>query len=332
VRTAFSGVDGSWHHLRERLAQPGVATFAINRALQSIDELDGQLHKLLGYVAPPAAYYGQGPAPTGAADLKRLATALADRAAFLAGVVQADLPPTARNRDLIIQRSIELNRASGAFLQAVSSSDDRDFLQNAFSSVAAMADPLERDFAASIAPPRVSKAWEGFVLVEAPIRQNLGMAAPPQLPNAPAASGPDAIRALADQLAVQADAFLQGFAPTAGVVPEGAFFLADAGRLRASAEDFRQDAARGLNLTQLAYEFRDLDASWQRLARRVVRIARGRTGPNIQRALAMGDTLAELHRLLAVPGYPPDLRGPAMQALPPAGVGPEGAVPPPGPE
>jgi hypothetical protein len=313
LRRSFSGVDGSWHHLRERLVQPGVSTFAMNRALQTIDELDAKWHKALGYAVPPATYFGQGPAPSGLADLKRLGRSLADRAAYLAGVVQADLPAGMPNRSVLVQRAVDLESAAAIFLQATQASDDHNFLQNGFSAVAVVADPFERELAATALPARVGKAWEAFAVVELAIRQNLGLPVPPPaLPNAVVAGGKDRVRALADQLSGQVGAFLEGFAPTASAVPEGAFFLADTQRLRAAADDFREDAARGLTLTQLAYEFRDIDASWQRLARRVIRVARGRNGPNIQRALAIGDTCAEIHQLLAIPGYPPDLRSPAL--------------------
>jgi len=73
----------------------------------------------------------------------------------------------------------------------------------------------------------------------------------------------------------------------------------------AAATDFRQDVARGISPGQLAYEFRDVDAVWQRLARRTNRIARGRTGPNIQQVANMGTTLAQLHDALGLPGYAP---------------------------
>ena len=95
-------------------------------------------------------------------------------------------------------------------------------------------------------------------------------------------------------------------------VPEGGFILADAQSLQAAAADFRKDAARGLAPNQLAYEFRDVDAIWQRLARRVNRIARGRIGPNIQQVQRIGGTCEQVHRVLGMPGYAPVLNGPAF--------------------
>jgi hypothetical protein len=92
--------------------------------------------------------------------------------------------------------------------------------------------------------------------------------------------------------------------PTTAGVPEGGSFLADAQRLLDAAANFRQDAVQGLNPGQLAYEFRDVDACWQRLARRTNRIARGRTGPNIGQVARIGETCEQLHRALGMPGYP----------------------------
>jgi hypothetical protein len=258
----------------------------------------------------------QRPAPSAPADFKRLGSDLAERAAYLAGVLRAELPPLTPNRNTILQEVMDLNRASANCAQAMRTSNDRNVLQNGFSSVVEVADRLEQDLAANVKPdalPRVVKAWESYAAVEQAIAQILGLAGLPQgPPNAPPANAKDRIAALADKVVAQTDAFLQGFAPTAGIVPEGGFFLGDAEQLRDAADGFRQDVARGLAPTQLAYEFRDVDAAWQQLARRVIRIARGRTGPNIQRALVIGDTCTEIRQLLDNAGNPPGVRTPAM--------------------
>jgi len=57
----------------------------------------------------------------------------------------------------------------------------------------------------------------------------------------------------------------------------------------------------------MADEFQDVDACWQRLVRRVNRISRGRTGPNIQQVQKMGATCEQIHTVLGMPGYPPTL-------------------------
>src|SRR5205085_3127814 len=128
--------------------------------------------------------------------------------------------------------------------------------------------------------------------VEVLIHQNLGLQSPqPAVPiplAPPAGGGPSPIVGLADQLVMQTNAFLQVFSQTAATVPEGGLFLDDAQRLQAAAANFRQDAMQGLDPGRLAYEFRDVDACWQRLARRTNRMARGRTGPNIEQVQRIG--------------------------------------------
>ena len=65
--------------------------------------------------------------------------------------------------------------------------------------------------------------------------------------------------------------------------------------------------ARNADANSLALSFRDVDAIWQRLARRVNRIAKGRTGPNIQQVGKIGETSEVIHRALGLPGYAPVL-------------------------
>jgi hypothetical protein len=112
---------------------------------------------------------------------------------------------------------------------------------------------------------------------------------------------------LADTLLGQVDAFRDAFAPTAVDVPQGNLILADAKRLREEVAGFRADAARGLAPGPLAYEFREVDSGWLRLARRISRAARGRTGPNIETAQKIGGTVEQMHRVLGMPGYAPTL-------------------------
>jgi hypothetical protein len=152
--------------------------------------------------------------------------------------------------------------------------------------------------------------------VESLIHQNLGLSSPqPEVSinlGSPGAGRPSPLLGLADRRVEQTAAFVSVFGPTAGGVPEGPITLADAERLRAAAADFRQDVARGLPPNQLAYEFRDVDAIWQCLARRVDRIARGRTGPNIAQVQKPGGIIAQIHQVLGMPGYPPDFGGPSL--------------------
>ena len=127
----------------------------------------------------------------------------------------------------------------------------------------------------------------------------------------PTGGGIPPIVGLSSQLADQVNQFVQVFGPNAGNVPEGGLMLIDAQRLQAAASEFQRSAAGGLPPNQLAYEFRDVDALWQRLARRVNRVARGRMGPNIQQVQRIGESCEQIHRVLGMPGYPAMLGGPA---------------------
>jgi hypothetical protein len=115
-------------------------------------------------------------------------------------------------------------------------------------------------------------------------------------PYAPPTGGQ--ITALADQLVAQADEFLQAFLPKMGVVPESGRFLADATVLRDSAIRLREVALRGAPPADLAAEFLNVEASWQRLEARMARVSKGRLGPNIAEALQMGDTIEQIRQFM----------------------------------
>lgn len=103
---------------------------------------------------------------------------------------------------------------------------------------------------------------------------------------------------LADTLAGQVDGFLQAFTATARDVPEGERFVADAQVLAEAAGRFRQLAASRVPRAQLSQELRAVEGAWQRLQQRTQRVARGRTGPNIQQVGLMGTTLQQMRQLL----------------------------------
>ena len=117
-------------------------------------------------------------------------------------------------------------------------------------------------------------------------------------PRPPAYGGSPQLVGLADSLAGQVDGFLQAFTATARDVPEGEQFLADAQALSAAAGRFRQLAASGVPPGQLSLELRAVEDTWQRLQQRTQRIARGRTGPNIQQVGLMGNTLQQMRQVL----------------------------------
>ncbi len=304
LRRAYASIDQTWHHLQTQLAQPGSSTPAVARAAGRVAELDAQIHQSLGLNAYPTNYFTTTRPLTGMAEVQRLAHALVDRAEALAAVVRADMvgPGGAR----LVQDAMNLAQAADAFHDGIDLGANPDLARNGFADVSITSEVLRKDLAALQPPPRVQDAWRTYRAAEVLLRQRLGLTLPPETLTGTAlvAEGPSPVVALADQLVDQVNAFLQVFTPTAGAVPEGGAFLADVQQLQGAAAKFHDDAAQGLDPGQLAYEFRTIDLLWQRLARRTNRIARGWTGPNVQQIGKMGWTVAEIHRLLGMPGYP----------------------------
>lgn len=311
TRQAYAGIESTWQHLRGQFAR--ASTPAVIRAADRVEQLDAQIRQALGVNAPPAGFYGGAQAPTGIADTQRLAHALVDRANALAAVIQAEMGRDP-NGAALGRDAAELARVADAFHDAIDANQSVQAAAQAFGPVYAIADRVERFVTTNQVPARVQTAWQGFASVEVLIHQNLGLQSPQpnvQIGLAPPPGGGEApIVGLSNQLVEQVNEFVQVFGQTAGNVPEGGPMLADAQRLRAAAAHFRQHVAKGPPPNQLAYEFRDVDASWQRLARRVNRVARGQAGPNIQQVGRIGGTCEQVHRVLGMPGYAPILGGP----------------------
>ena len=315
VRQAYAGIESTWQHLRGQFA--GAATPAVIRAADRVEQSAAQIRQAVGLNAPPPGFYGGGQAPSGIGETRRLAHALVARADGLAAAIQRDMRSDP-NVAALTQDANALARLADVFHDSIDANQPVEAAAQAFGPVDAVADRLEKYLTTNQVPPGVQNAWQAFASVEVLIHQNLGLGSPQpnlQVGLAPEQAGePSPIVGLADQLAQQASEFVRVFSQTAVNVPEGGAMLADAQRLQAASADFRQDAARGLPPNQLAYEFRDVDATWQRLARRVNRVARGRTGPNIQQVQLIGSTCEQVHRVLGMPGYPPALNGPYFGA------------------
>ncbi|QEH34424.1 hypothetical protein OJF2_29630 [Aquisphaera giovannonii] len=316
LRQAYTGLDQSWHHLRWQLMQPGVTTPAVGRAAGGVDELDAAIHQALGLRAYAPAY---GPPPAGTpavpaefAEAQRLAVALEQRAQALAAAVRANMAGVP-GADRLARDAARLSQACDAFSDSIRDGQPMDVLATAFGSAATVADRFEADLRAYRLPPPVDASWRSFAAAEVLLRQRLGLATPPPAVNVmlqPAGNAPSPILALADQLNAQADAFLAAFTPTVRVVPEGEWILADAQRLKQAAATFREECGRGVDPYRLSQQFSAVDQLWGRLARRINRIARGRTGPNIETAMQMGETCRQIHDLLGMPGYSPTLEAP----------------------
>ncbi|GAC1472072.1 MAG: hypothetical protein NVSMB9_18910 [Isosphaeraceae bacterium] len=313
TRQAYAGIETTWQHLRAQLVAG--ASPAVIRAAAHVEQLDAQIRQSLGLNAPPVAFYGGGQAPSGIVETQRLAHALVARAQSLAAVIQADMAAQP-NGAALAQDAAELARVADVFHDSIDANQSVQVAAQAFGPVDIIADRLEQFITANQVPPRVQTAWQSFASVEVLIHQNLGLNSPQpavQIGLAPPPGGGEApIIGLSNQLTVQITEFVQVFAPTAGNVPDGGSILADAQRFQAAAAAFQQSATQGLPPNQLAYGFRDVDACWQRLARRVSRIARGRVGPNIQQIQRIGGTCDQIHRVLGMPGYPAMLNGPAF--------------------
>lgn len=314
LRQAFSGIDASWHYLQAHLARPGVATPALQQDAARLAELDNQIHQMLGMNTTPMGFYGSTPPSSAMAETQRLAHTLVDRAAALAAVIRVDLRGEAGLR--AVQSATSLVQLTDDFHDVIDLNAPIVTARQGFAGVTGMSKMLGAELALASLTPRVQSAWRGYKAAEVLLRHNLG------LPNDPAdlaasaipGNGETPIRALADELLREVDAFLQVFGPTAGTVPEGGLFLADAERLQAAAATFREISRRDVSANELALSFRPVDECWLRLARRTNRIARGRTGPNIQQVARMGQTCDRIHELLAMPGYPPML---GLQTTPP---------------
>jgi len=304
----YSGIDTTWRRLRRELDQLGGQAPDVVRIAGRIVEVNSQIRQTLRMKAPPQDFYGNGPAPTGINETQRIAYSLVDRAQALAVVARNQLA-TAPDGPTMIQEAEKLVQLAGRFYDALNQGMPIEQAAASFRPVDVSADRIEHWMAANPVPPDVQRTWQGFASVEILIHNNLGLSSPqPQVPisfqpNQP--GGPSPVLGLAAQLDQQTDAFVDAFSPTAGTVPEGGLILNDAQRLQSSTDQFRRVVSSSNDPGQLAYAFREVEGNWQRLARRINRIAQGRFGPNIELAQAIGQTYEQIHRILGMPGYVP---------------------------
>lgn len=103
---------------------------------------------------------------------------------------------------------------------------------------------------------------------------------------------------LTDTLVGQVGSFVEDFATWGRAVPEAQLFLAEAQTLNATAVRFREVLQGGADPGRMSAELRGVEDAYGRLATRTDRVAKGRTGPNIERTYAMGDTIQKIRQLL----------------------------------
>jgi hypothetical protein len=316
VRRSFAAIDGAWNQLRGQLNQvPPGALQSFSGALRGVDQTEDRLREALGMNAPAPDFYAAGnQPPTGVQDIRRIANALVSRAEALAAFIPQDLADDPRVA-AIARDAQALVTSADRFHDNLAAGQSPQTLQAAYGPVISLSDRLGSVLTAEEIPARLRRAWQGYAYCDSLIRQTLGLSVGPNVPpdylHVPPQGGqpggissPSPIVPLADKLVTQLDEFLVGFAPTARVASEGLQNLADATRLRDASARFRDLAAQGAPPNQLAFAFRDVDIYWQRLGRRVERLAKGRSGPNIDRVRMLGQTCEQLHQILAMPGYP----------------------------
>ncbi len=320
LRQQFRGINTAWSTVRGQLLRPSVGLGpapGVDRSVARIDELDNQLQALLGLNATPRDFYGQGPPLTGLDETRRLAHALADRALALSSTVRVEML-SGPNGNLLAREADDLARAGDAFHDALESNRiPAQDVAGQFGQTLSIGEAMRRDYAGVVLTPNVRNNWAAYQSVEALLRQRLNLGTtvvaspiPPQVLPPVTAPGPAAnLVPVTDQLLGQLDDFIRVFSATAGRVPEGRQFLDDAGRMRNATINFRNELVAGADLGRLAYQFRDVDDCFQRLARRTSRIAQGRTGPNIQQVQLMGQSCSSIHQFLGMPGFPAQLPG-----------------------
>lgn len=332
LRRSYGGITLGWQQIQDQLAGLNRRTRGVDRAAERVSEVEARLAGLLGLsqsvpVDPDPGLPGFGPI----GEARRLSDTLAVRASSLASSARYDrvgLPGGNR----LAREADELARATEAYrgLLYQGGLQPAD-LRYGFESVASRTERVAGEMARLPAiPPLVASSWSSYRSAYDLAAQQVGtgpiypdppggggflpLPVPVPLPVRPPRPIPTPVpvsprvEQLAGVLVDQAEAFLQVFAATSAKVPERQQFLAESSRLRDSAVGFLQAVQSGLDPGQLSGRFREVDANYQRLARRTYRVAKGQTGPNIQQVGLMGRTIADLGQILAYPfELPPGL-------------------------
>jgi len=338
IRRAYTAVDGPWHHLRTQLSRPGTSTPAVERAARQVDQLDARFHQVLGLDRNPLVDGAGRPAPVDNAQAQRRAHDLVGRAEDLAKAIRAEMADDP-NGEALIRDAAELALAANAYHDSIDAAVDAKqpitVAAPTFGPVDQVARRLERRATNNRFPPRVRTALQAFAAVAGPIRQQLGTN--PSRPEAPVRPAPgEGVRTplaeLATRLAQQAGDLARAAKPAAGAIPEGEFLLADADHFRAVVAAFQQDVGRGIGPADLDRGFREVDATWQRLAARLDRLGRGQGDPEMRQTGAIAATCQQIRRALGGP-IPPPLPGgsPPHRPLQPEGPAERLAVAPPAP-
>lgn len=333
LRQSYANIDVAWHRLRGQIGNAGLVDQATLQEVRRVEEVDAQVHQALGLndypttinpgvVGVPSPVVGAG--PTGPNDdpndARRLAYTVAQRAEALVNSIRAEagINPALNGQYAGVS---QLAQAVDGYYDAFNNPaiiGQPNFAQVNYTPIVRQANTLGIALEAAGMTPGLRSAWNSFTASHNLLRSNLNLAYPtadglppvgnqitapdyglPAVPSSAAAAG------WAAELDRQVNDLLVHFVPTVKVVPEGRFMLADMERIKQAVNLFRQESARGASLGRLGAVFGEVDVHWQRLARRVDRIGRGRTGPNIQRIAEIGQTCQQIHQALGMPGYAP---------------------------
>ena len=301
---AFNQFDASWRHLRSLLEGRRLPP-SVGRAAERVDETAGALYDVLGpRVAPPAGAIPVGPSygefgdyggPVQSPDA--LIWEAQQRAEALASAIHSEMADP-----LLTQQAAQLAAQISRLGQGFARDPGLGIDPRALDPIASVSEPIARRFASGRVPSEVTRAWDSYAYSEMMLRQQLGAGASglDRRQSARPSFGtmsPAALE-LTDRLAGRLDEFLQVFSPTVRVVPEGEAFLAEAQALRNAVEEFREAARAGAGPRALAEPFGAMQDLAARLNRRVDRVGRGRSGPNIEALRQVGAMVSELGGLL----------------------------------
>ncbi len=307
LRQAYSGLDVSWNHLRARLVPLAGRSAVADETVASIRRLDDEAHQVLGLNTTSSGFYsGNQPAP-GTLDLRRLADALVSRSRQLAAtipVAMANDPEAPQLAQAAVNLAVEADR----FHDALGERQTAESLRESYLPTLPLLSRLRPKL--SVAPLSARRVWQGVAAVDAQIQKAFGPNTPAAAPNPnpadPELGGePPTVPRFTDRLRRQVATFLDGFTPLANDQKANPAILADARRLRDEVADFRVSVVAGEDTERLAYEYRDVDAAWIRLWRRIARAPGGRNAPFVQQTRDIAATCAQIHQALGMPGYPP---------------------------
>jgi hypothetical protein len=239
----------------------------------------------------------------GGSSLGQLAQGLAGSAEALIASAQSGMNFIPNGQALLASIS-RLVGETRAFRDSVVANQPPAVIGSLFNQMDTLAGQIDQYIQANQTSQQIQSAWQTYADLEVQIAQMLQGAPVQPGPTNPfppgGGMGVSPVAGLADQLLNETSTFIAGFVQNAARVPEGRFILAEAQQLQTAANGFRQQAYSNLAPSQLAQQFMNVNACWQRLGQRVQRISRGQVGPNIARVQNLGAICSQIGQLLGI--------------------------------